>query len=226
MMVNSLPKSGTNLLIKAVDAMPTTTHVRPSMIRDAVPRLRPSGNEPTVSVGVDGPGDASAARVRSMLSKFPPGAFINAHVPHSSGMAHVLAELGFRMLAMIRDSRDVLVSSAEYMATRQGHYMYEHFSALAPEERLTETLRGVTLPEAGVRLYDIRTRVSGVVRWGDEAFATLVRFERLVGPQGGGSREEQTAEVERIAAHAGSRCSAEEAGRIADGLFGGTHTFR
>jgi len=226
LMVNSIPKSGTNLLIKAVDALPSTTHVRPSMIRDAAPRLRPSAGEATVSIGVDGPCDASAAKVRAMLRRFPPGGFINAHVPHSLELADILDQLGFRMLAMIRDPRDVVVSSAEYMATRPGHYLLEHFSRLTPEERITQTLRGVSLPDGRTSLLDIRTRVDSVVRWEKEPFGALVRFERLVGPQGGGSLADQIAEVSRIAQLTGDRCSDEEIKRIADGLFGGTHTFR
>ena len=61
---------------------------------------------------------------------------------------------------------------------------------------------------------------------GDQAFNLTTSFEKLIGPQGGGTREEQIAELGRIADHVGLRHSPALLGQIADAVFGGTKTFR
>jgi hypothetical protein len=53
-----------------------------------------------------------------------------------------------------------------------------------------------------------------------------VRFEDLVGPQGGGSRDAQIDMLRRLARHLGASVGDEDLTRIADNLFGGTFTFR
>jgi hypothetical protein len=65
-----------------------------------------------------------------------------------------------------------------------------------------------------------------VLRWASEPFACRVTFEKLVGPQGGGSRAAQIDELRRLADHLGFRFSPDTLERIADQVFGGTNTFR
>ncbi len=54
----------------------------------------------------------------------------------------------------------------------------------------------------------------------------VTRFEKLVGPQGGGSKEEQAAEIMKIAQYLGENITLEMAEDIGTHLFGGTKTFR
>ena len=62
--------------------------------------------------------------------------------------------------------------------------------------------------------------------WKDEPFVYTTTFEKLVGPQGGGSREVQLNEIKNIARHIGVTITEQDAKRVADELFGGSGTFR
>lgn len=53
-----------------------------------------------------------------------------------------------------------------------------------------------------------------------------VKFENLIGPQGGGSKEAQLQEIKNISLHLGLKSSDEQIAQIAHDLFGGTVTFR
>lgn len=226
LIINSLPKAGTNLLIKAVTSLPHATHIHASLTRDAASRFLPRPGEATIELGVDGPRRASLAKVSAMLRRLPPGAFLNAHLNYQPELARVFPQLGARMLTMVRDPRDVVISSAEYLASRRSHHLFAQFHALPPDERIKQAMLGVANQDPSLALRDIRTRVEGVIRWADEEFAELIRFEWLVGTEGGGSREEQRAELRRLAAHAGADLNSAQVENMAGRLFGGTHTFR
>ena len=58
-----------------------------------------------------------------------------------------------------------------------------------------------------------------------EKFHT-VRFEDLIGENGGGSKEKQTQEIRNIAQHLGVQLTEEKLAYVVENLFGGTGTFR
>lgn len=62
--------------------------------------------------------------------------------------------------------------------------------------------------------------------WRKCNFIYSTSFEKLVGPQGGGTRDEQIQEIINIAEHIGSPLSEQRACDIADQLFGRFETFR
>ena len=62
--------------------------------------------------------------------------------------------------------------------------------------------------------------------WMNNSRVLSVRFESLVGPEGGGAREDQIREIINIGRHMGLKISEEKALAIAQELFGGTNTFR
>lgn len=64
------------------------------------------------------------------------------------------------------------------------------------------------------------------MRWAEYPFTYVTRFEKLVGPEGGGNREDQIVEIMSIANHIDKPVSYAQACTIADKLFGGTSTFR
>ena len=62
--------------------------------------------------------------------------------------------------------------------------------------------------------------------WIKEKKIYTVRFEHLVGPQGGGSRIKQINEIICIAKHIGVKITIKMAKKIAINLFGNSATFR
>lgn len=64
------------------------------------------------------------------------------------------------------------------------------------------------------------------LQWSQYPFVYIARFEKLVGPQGGGSLEEQVQEILTIANHIDKPLTYDEACSVANKLFGGTTTFK
>jgi hypothetical protein len=182
----------------------------------------PGPGDELVGIGVASPKLVSLASVRRRLKRVPPGAFVSAHVPYSDAFADTLRELGFLMVLMLRDPRDVAVSGAEYISSRQGHHLGKAFGSLDSDGRLLASIRGLALGE----LSDLRTRVSSMMGWRGETLTTTIRFEDLVGPQGGGTAESQEKGVAQIAGHLGVHMTPSQIENVASQLHGGTPTFR
>lgn len=108
-----------------------------------------------------------------------------------------------KIILNIRDPRDVMVSFVNYLCGRTGRGFgnfagYQVMSRVLNkfdsfEERLTYALEDVNFPGHG----DLRD-----LYWlFKHPYVCTVRFEELVGPNGGGSREEQVEAINRILTH-------------------------
>lgn len=64
------------------------------------------------------------------------------------------------------------------------------------------------------------------LKWADEPNFCVIRFENLVGPQGGGNEEAQIQEINKIANHLGVTLTSEQVNYILDNIFGETRTFK
>lgn len=240
-LINSLPKSGTHLLKKAVGLLPGMHPV------DF--HLGPERFNPTTHGGAGGwPGEYSPTMIplgvgrprlvprdevyRALKQHVTPGSYATAHVPFSPGLALLLKELKISMVTIIRDPRDVAVSHAMYITSLPsdnpmvGGSLYVYYQSLSEEERLMTSIVGVRKEPDGPVLQGIRDRLESVLRWGSQPFNYTTTFERLVGPHGGGSREQQVHEIRAICRHLGIDYSDREIEAVADQLFGGTGTFR
>lgn len=147
------------------------------------------------------------------------------HIPFSSAMATLVAKLKIRMVTIIRDPRDVVVSHAKYMASTRGTRLFDYYQFLSEEEQLLTSIVGIPKERNGASLLNIKDRLASVLSWGTQAFNYTTLFERLVGPQGGGSREVQIQEIRAIAHHLRIPCAENDVVATADNAFGGTATF-
>ncbi|MGH8900718.1 MAG: sulfotransferase domain-containing protein [Egibacteraceae bacterium] len=224
--VNSLPKSGTNLLLELMRALPGMHEVRLKLTRKQAGIYRPRVGEPSVLAGVTTPAEMSLGRLARTLGRLPPGTWFRGHVPYSEAFRDLLAALDVKVVLMLRDPRDVVVSSAAYLPFRPGNRFSAHFRSLSEADRVLASITGLPACEAHPELLGIGERVHSVRPWMSEPFVYVSRFERLVGPAGGGSEHFQVTEIRNIAEHIGTPLSQEEARHLATGLFGGTHTFR
>lgn len=224
--VNSLPKAGTNLLLKLMRLLPAIHHVRLYLNREEVDLYAPRAGEPRLRIGVDTPADVSLRRVERRIRRLPPGTWFSGHVPYSDGFRQLLADSGLRMLLIVRDPRDVVLSNADYLASPP-HRFSSYFGKLSPEDRVSTSILG--LPAEGRRpeLLDIRDRVTSLMPWlSPDPLVHVTRFEHLVGPAGGGCAEQQLSAIMAIAAHLCIALDEEHARDIGQRLFGGTRTFR
>jgi hypothetical protein len=126
------------------------------------------------------------------------------------------------MVLIIRDPRDIIISHYHYV-TRQAriHQLRAYYNALPDDSaRLMTSIQGI--PECQwtgrVRLRDINHRFHAFSEWADHG-ACVVKFEKLVGPMGGGTREAQHEEIRKIGTHLGMQLDAPTVEHIATNAF-------
>jgi sulfotransferase 6B1 len=204
-LANALPKNGTHLLLKCLGE---------------VPGYRFSGHE------VDW-GDPE--RALRLLRATAPGQFTKGHIPcFPEARAFVLSHPELRVFNMVRDPRDNLVSFFHYLLAQPNHPLHPHFAAMRDDHaRLLACILGFADAEGRPVIRDIGWRLRNWVAWEQVPGVVHLRFERLVGPQGGGDAAAQLAEVEKILAALGINAEALSAEEIAARVFDrSVHSFR
>lgn len=173
-LVNSVPKSGTNLLRRAVDGLASTHGLRP---RNHIRHVTPAGR-----------GRSDAELVEDVLA-MRRGEVRSVHLLHTPDAAAAVASVPGPRFFVVRDPRDVVVSFVHYvtdMATGHPHHAWfrgmEHHA-----ERLTTAIVGGRGPR-GEELPDLGARLAPFLGWLDEPEVVAVRFEDLVGDERPGFR--------------------------------------
>jgi hypothetical protein len=148
---------------------------------------------------------------------------------YSPALRPLLADLGYRHLFILRDPRAVVVSLLDFILETRGmprpHFLQADFRTMNTQVRLDFILEGGTAPLAGVTTQGFATVYRALLRWESDPDCLVVRFEDLVGPQGGGNVERQYATIARIATHLGHRVD-EVAERMAAVFDPASRTFR
>lgn len=159
----------------------------------------------------------------SKISSIRKGQFIKAHLYWDPAIIDVIKRNNIISLFMIRDLRDIAVSSAHALAYMQTkHRMHHYFKSLeSNSERLMAFITGINgklLPD-GIRSKSIGEHAMGFAPWLDESVSFTVRFEDLIGERGGGSKSKQVETIRAIARHLGIDLGDSQIIRIADKVF-------
>lgn len=195
-LLNSIPKAGTHLLETALERYP--------LLRNAGKR--------TVSCA----GPTVSAPVLRAIGGIGRGAFLNAHVVAAPPLLEVVQQRGIRVLLMIRDPRDIVVSHFKYVGgIDKTHRLYEHYRNLPDDEaRLMASITGVG---------ELRPSIGELLRqfeaWMDLDNTLVCRFEDFIGPRGGGSAAAQREALTAVAGHLSIPLDAAAIAHIADGIF-------
>lgn len=223
---NSLPKAGTHLLLKALRLLPGLERIRLHISPDLQHVWPAQNGELTVSVGIASPTQISRAKLAQVLEKIPRGTFVTGHLPHNAEASTLFKDKGMKMVLLMRDPRDVVVSSARYLGGNPEHRLAAVMQHRGFDDRLLTSIVGCPSTRDSPPMLDIRTRVESALAWGDEPDCCMVRFEALVGEQGGGDRTRQVQELKKMTDHLELSVPDNWYEATADGLFGGTGTFR
>ena len=227
---NSIPKSGTHLLDRLLVLLGFEMiegGIRPHLVSGRFRPLRRMlrGRGETVTVGVVSPQQVSRRWLAGRLSRVPEGGFINAHCLYTPELADLFREGRMETVCILRDPRDVAVSQMHHIKQRKQHFAHEEYMALPSDrERIMVSIRGGEL--GGREIQPLGRRYRGFLSWGREGDAVMVRFEDLVGVEGGGSEEAQRLAVGRVAAHLGVAVGEGTMRAVEEGLFGVGRTFR
>jgi Sulfotransferase domain len=217
--INSLPKSGTHLLMKAVELFAYQDYAEnPHVLTKNMPIILSHSqlkkelakfSLPTVAeaeaicVGALSPLFVAPELFKEWLTDMPEHHYIFRHIPYSPALSPVLAELNYRHLFIIRDPRAVLPSLLAFILNPQGlmekHFLAADFSEMSPPQRLDFILEGGYAPKANVMVRDFAQVYRSMLKWCDDPNCLAVRFEDLIGEQGGGSQDKQRNVVKKIA---------------------------
>lgn len=223
LLVNSVPKAGTHLVSKALGLIPgvVAEHVR--LKPEA---FAPAHGEATVEIGIGLPRKASAAKIRGAIEAMAPGEFALWHVPYSKSMQQIVSELDVAMILVVRDPRDVAVSHARHIARFTGHRLHKQFSAMTAVQQMHAVIMGLVEEATGeVVLESLADRYAHLLGWRRHSRVLVVRFEDLVGEQGGGSAATQRDAVGDLLRFVGVPADGSLVQRMAASVFGGTVTF-
>ena len=228
--VNSLPKSGTNLLVKCLllFGYAERGHLSAGTILDSTPRalLRRflwKSSKNGYLLGVNSPVMVRKAPINSILKKVKEGQFISGHVGYQQELLDEIIANGFTPIQVIRDPRAVLASFVPYILGDKNHFLNGLFKSLSFDDRYKAVLDGVTANNLTQR--SLQSCCDALDPWLNTNAVLVVKFEDIVGNQGGGSDEQRMKVLEQIAE--ALNLNRESIPYVAENLFGpGRHTFR
>lgn len=208
--LNSIPKSGTHLLMQALDEM---DEIRPTGVHLQKARIVRDESEP-----VERSRDIAWDKVAKVLARNArPGQYMTAHIWAQPELFEQLAANGYSVLFMIRDPRDVVVSQAAYVKRLRRHPDHRRFARglESDQDRYRAIIEGYEADESGPVGVSLAERLEGFAPWLDHPAVLTCRFEDLIGPSGGGSGEAQTTVLRAVADAIGSPLDATGAAKLA-----------
>jgi hypothetical protein len=129
------------------------------------------------------------------------------HLPYSEERGQLLADLGFQVPLLIRDPKDITFSHFHHVTHRsRRHRLHAYYASLPDDQtRLMTSITGIVKMQndAAIGLPDVGTRFRAYLSWAQHR-ACVVRFESLVGPHRGGTREAQYEEIRRLTEYVGA----------------------
>lgn len=194
-------KTGTNLMIRVLELFP---QLRPAGLANGPPQERLMHFE--------------------RISQIRRGQFVITHYS-INGLEDVLEERDFRGIFVIRDPRDVAVSLAHYIMREPRHWCHNYFHEVLENhsQRLMATIRGDE--KSNLKTIDGHFR-SRMAYMNHPRFYT-VRFEEMIGSEGGGDDLLQRSTIESIADHLKVKLTNHDLQRIAlDAFSTSSPTFR
>jgi hypothetical protein len=178
---NSLPKSGTHLLMQILEAFPGARNFGTFIAK-----------APSISFL-----PRSDAYLAKLLNQAVPGEILGAHLTYSPLLVDAAMRTNSCHYFIYRDPRDVVISNAHYM---QNKNIWNRLHRVAArkfpsfEDKITMLLTGFDKDEGGFDYPDLRRRIEPFVPWIDHPSVCAVRFEDL-------ALENQDATIRRMVHH-------------------------
>jgi hypothetical protein len=209
-LATSMPKAGTHLLSSLLKNFPRLMFSgRHYAMRNF--RTQSSGSSEGGAIEFDWD------KIERRLGAVNKGQFLTAHFPPHPELMGILGKLDFKVVNIIRDPRDVVVSSAHYLAHLDRHFLHDRMTNefSSASTRITAVITGLPPDESGRGLPSVSQRIARYRQWLVQEDTYNCRFERLVGARGGGSDKDQLNDIEAIGRHIGRPLIAEAAAALA-----------
>jgi hypothetical protein len=155
-------------------------------------------------------------------SEYASGRFVVSH-HFTAEHLEMLAKQGYKILFILRDPRDQLVSITNWL--REGQWQWMPASHIQDiDAQIEELIFGQFYNQRAFDIYFLSYEVRAKKV---PSHALLpIRFENLVGEWGGGSKNAQEQEVIKMASFLHLPVRREEVDAVCSAIFGGTATFR
>jgi hypothetical protein len=167
-MANSVPKSGTHLLVQILEALPNVRNYD-SFIATVPPvRFRRRSDRTLLR------------RIRWVVR----GELVSAHLHYQPNLAEALKEHGCIVFFIYRDPRDVAVSEAHYLThMNRWHRAHGYFARrlTSMDERIMASIHGIPSSEVPFDFPSIADRFAEYQGWLSRESVCAVRFEDVVG---------------------------------------------
>lgn len=232
--VNSLPKSGTNLvakLMRLAGVQESGRSIASSSIVGKHQTIKSiwrqdhfSGNN--VPVGLEFPFSVGYRWLDNYL-KIQDGQYLSGHAAFSEQLAYLLNKNSIKHVQVFRHPAAVLVSWAKFIVEDGNSWHPSHtlMRQMNLDDRCHFMLTGGLLKHESYfhsSFTEILRRIDG---WLDSK-ALIVRYEDIVGWRGGGNDDAQRVAIEAVMRHIERKVDDYELDWFQDQLYGGTHTFR
>lgn len=164
---NSVPKSGTHLLLQILAAFPNIKNFG---------RFIASFGSPLTFRAVP------IIKIQQQLDKFLPREIVTAHLFYNSSYSEILSMKNVAHYFVYRDPRDVAISEAYDITFRsRWHRLHNYFKSLPTmEERISFSIKGAIDPNFPYDFPNIAQRFQVYQPWLQDKNVFSVRFEDLV----------------------------------------------
>lgn len=176
-----------------------------------------------IDIGVSNPTPMHELLLRQLIRSVTPGWVFNGHCGFDPALLDLLKTEKVKIIGVLRDPRDIAVSLVRYLIK------HEHPSTMHKSESqlLFEVIEGIDLQNNPLLVpterRDLGQTCEAFLPWQDCSDALTVRFEDIVGPEGGGDIQVQLDLIQRILRFIGRDPG--RATEIRSQVFGGTRTF-
>lgn len=229
-LLNSLPKAGTNLIAKALDLLgfyPAFSLDPGLFLRDKWQnRVRRFLNRPRKQgyiIGINHPIEISRGSVERILQKTQKGQYITAHIGFSEDILSRALELDFKTIQMIRDPRAVAASYVPYVAKNINNPFHKEFSQKSKNEQYQIAFKGYQ--GKNISKQSLYTSCLALEPWINSKETLVIKFEDIVGEKGGGDDTIQKEVLTELASRIGA--PKDKIDYVVENIFGsGRHTFR
>ncbi|MDE5110531.1 MAG: sulfotransferase domain-containing protein [Trichodesmium sp. St7_bin2_1] len=227
-LINSLPKSGTHLLAKAIEIFGYEEHFNPRSNLDESEfktpiflnrrevlkglkkeNITPNTEELSTKISIGALTDlyVETSILKHWLDAIKPGKYILGHIPKTPLLSPLLEDINYHHVFIIRDPRAVVASSIPFFLDTgkmpAKHFLEADIKSMSSNERVNFILTGGFAKNAGVEIKGFAEVYRSMLAWRNEPSCLFLRFEDLVGGGGGGSYEKQQEIVKKIALHLG-----------------------
>lgn len=161
------------------------------------------------------------------FSNLPDTSFWATHSPFVEEYATILSQPKYQIIFIYRDPRDVITSLALYIRGKDKKF-WPKAQQLSLDETITRLIVGgesLHVTSHHISKNGVRNMYESYLPWRNLSNVLSVRFEDLIGPKGGGNKDDQIRSIREIAHHIGKEISVAEAIAYGDTIFGKTHSF-